>query len=155
MRMSGRNEAGLAVYFAFEGCGAQIEGIARRKMDFDHSAVILEAVNSIGKKFAVEQNVALGRLRVHVIAAQAEKPKAAADRRNFQSSRATNALESTSHGSHGEITGGILQVNSSAHCFHIHIPKHVRDRNLARIVMYLQLGILGDVDLIVGAKVVG
>src|SRR5580704_1811456 len=154
MRMGGRSEAGLAVYFAFEGCGAQIEGIARRKMDFDHAAVILEAVNSVGKKFAVEQNVALGRLRVHVVAAQAEKLKAAADRRNFQSSRATNALERTANGSHGEITGSVFQVNSSAHCFHIHIAKHVCDRNLARIVVNLELGILGDVDLIVGAKVV-
>ena len=52
-------------------------------MDFDHAAVILEAIDSVGKKFAVEEDVAFRRLRVDVIAAEAQKLEASADRRYF------------------------------------------------------------------------
>ena len=61
-------EAGFVDYFAFQLRGAQVKRIGRRKSDFDNAAVILQAVQSVGKKLAGEQDIAGGSLRVDMIA---------------------------------------------------------------------------------------
>ena len=63
MLVSGGSQFRFVVHFAFQGSGAQVERISGRKADFDHAAVILQPVNSVGQKFAVEKNVAGRGLR--------------------------------------------------------------------------------------------
>src|SRR5262249_37512478 len=120
LRMRGRRKAGLVIDLALERRGAEIEGIPGREVDFDHAAVVFEAIDSVGKKFAVEEDVALGSLRVHVIAAQAEKLEAAADGGDFQAPGAAHALKGAADGFHGEVAGGVFEINASADSFHVH-----------------------------------
>ena len=154
MVVRGGRELRFVVHFALQRSGAQIEGIAGREADFDHAAVIFQAIRAVGQEFAVEKDVAVGGLRANVVAAHVDEAEIAADGGNFDAARAAQALERAVHGLDGEIAGGVLEIHARGDGFDVHIAEDVRDVHAARIVVNLQFGILGDADFIIGAQVV-
>src|SRR5271154_3929712 len=78
-RMSGGHQRCFVVDLALQRRSAQVERIARRETDFDHSAVVLQTVSSVGKKVAGKKNVAARGLCADVIAAQVNQPEIAAE----------------------------------------------------------------------------
>src|ERR1700690_3260064 len=141
MSLSGRRELRLGVHFALVGRSAEIEGIAGRKADSDIAAVIFQKVISIGQELAVKKDIALGGLRVNVIAAQINQPEAAADRRNVKMAGPTNALEGTTHGLDGKIPPRLLQINARGNCFDIHVAKHIGNGDRAGIIVNLKFSV--------------
>ncbi len=86
-------EAGFVIHFAFQRSGAQIKRIGGREANFDDAAVILQAINSVGQKFAGEQNIAGGGLRVDVIAVNIGETEVSADGGNLKFSGAAQRTE--------------------------------------------------------------
>src|SRR5580704_9051147 len=148
------SEAGLVDYFPLQRGGAQVERIGRRKANFDHAAVILQAINAVGKEFAGEKNVAGGSLGMHVKAMNVGEAEITADGRNLELAGATRALKGTAHSLDGHITGGILKLHTRGHGLDIHVAQHVGYVHFSGVIVDLELGVFRDVNLIVGAHVV-
>ena len=117
MLVGGGDQLRFVVHFALQRSRAQIEGIAGRKAHFDHAAVVLQAVGAVGQEFAVEENISLGGLRPHVIAAQVDQPETPADRGNFEPPGAADALERAAHGLHGKVARSVVQIDARARLF--------------------------------------
>src|SRR6202041_820697 len=154
MLVSGRRQLRFVVHFAFEGGGAEVEGISGGKANFDYAAIILQRVSAVGQKLPSEKNVAGGSLRPDVIGAQIEQAEIATDRRGFNSPGAARACERAAHGLDGEVARGVFEVHASGDGFDVHIAEHVCDADVASIIVNLQLGVFRDVDLKIGAHVV-
>jgi len=153
--LRGRSELRLVIYFSLVGTGAEVERIAGRKAHGDIAAVIPEEIVSVGEKFAVEKDVALGSLRVDVVAVDINQTEIAADGGNVHVASATNALERTADGFYGEIAGRVLQLNPGSNGFDVHVSQNIGDGDGAGIVVNLKLGVLRDANFVVRAKIGG
>src|ERR1700735_385014 len=119
--MSFWSQAGFVVYFAFERSSTEVKRIRGREANLDNATVILQAIESVGKKLAGEQDVTGGGLRVDMKAVNVGETEISADGRNLKFSSTTSALKRAAHSLNGYVAGGVFEINSGSHGFHVHI----------------------------------